>query len=478
MLAEGAFYATPGGELHYFDIGERRLYPLPSSELAAHIYTRFGINRAEHLFKYVEQHLVAHALRQGQRTEVYRLVYYDTSRALLYVHNLGQEVYRLDGSKIESVPNGTDGVLFICQPWYEPFTIEPPRDLLAPLLIERPNFQATSSLSVVDCRALYTVWLLSIFLESLQYTKPILLFRGPHGSGKGTALKMVGVLLFGRHFNVTGIRRDKEDAFDAAISNNYFVVFDNADTGIHWLEDKLAVTATGQAIRLRRLYTTNEEALYWPRCFLALTSRTPQFRRPDVADRLLPFSLARLDNFTPEPVLLGDILKNRGALWGELLEALNRVVATLRQGIPSYTSPFRLADWAALAVVIGDAIGMGSEIPRLLGVVQGAQHEFATEEDLCVSALGEWLRNPSNIGRWKKADELNKDLSNGVAWQGLPWPYANGRALAQHLEAIWPALEQRFGARKLPGQGRVYRYAFARGEDEPAEEQEATATAD
>jgi hypothetical protein len=478
MLAEGAFYATPGGDLHYFHLGERRLYPLPSSELAAHIYTRFGINRAEHLFNYVEQHLVAHALRQGQRTEVYRLVYYDKGRGLLYIHNLAQGVYRLDGSQIEEVPNGTDGVLFISQPWHEPFTMEPPSDLLAPLLIERPNFQGAPSLSVVDCRALYSVWLLSIFFESLQYTKPLLLFRGPQGSGKGTALKMVGTLLFGRHFNVTGIRRDKEDAFDAAICNNYFVVFDNVDTGIPWLEDKLAVTATGQAIRLRRLYTTNEEALYWPRCFLALTSRTPRFRRADVADRLLPFSLARLHDFAPEPVLLGEILNNRGALWGELLEALNRVVAVLRQGIPNYTGSFRLADWAALAVVIGEAIGMGSEIPRLLGAVQGAQHEFATEEDLCASALSRWLRNPGNIGRWVKADELNKELSSPAVWQGLPWPYANGRALAQHLEALWSALEQRFGGKRVPGQGGVYRYAFARREDEPAEEQEATSTAD
>jgi len=301
MVAEGKLCTTAGGDLYYFHQTEAKLYLLPSTELAAHIYLRFGVNRAERLFAYVENHLEARARQHGQRSEVYRLAHYDIPRGILYVHNLGQEVYRLHGSKIEKVPNGTDGVLFIAQPWPEPFAAEPPKDLLGPLLIERPNFDGAGSLTVQDYRALLCVWLLSLFFESLLPTKPLLLCVGPQGSGKGATMRMVGVLLFGRDFEVTALRRDKEDAFDSAICHNHFVVFDNVDAKISWLEDKLAVTATGHAIRLRRLYTTNEEALYWPRCFIALTSRTPQFRRPDVADRLLILSMAQRSMFAPSP---------------------------------------------------------------------------------------------------------------------------------------------------------------------------------
>jgi len=152
-------------------------------------------------------------------------------------------------------------------------------------------------------------------------------------------------------------------------------------------------------------------------------------------------------------------------------------VAALRQNAGPHADSHRLADWAALADIIGNTIGMGTEVQRILSGVDQAQQDFATEEDLCVSVLGEWLKRPGNTGRWVEAKELNTKLSNLSSWRCAAWPYASGRALAQHLSAIWPVLERRFGAQRAGGQGGVYRYAFAHAEPELAERKmDSTAT--
>ena len=95
---------------------------------------------------------------------------------------------------------------------------------------------------------------------------------------------MIGRLLCGDPFDVSGLRRDHEDAFIAAVSNHFIVVLENAHSRIPCLEDALATYTTGQRYRVRRPYTMNEEASSSPRAILLLSSRHPQFRRPDVAD--------------------------------------------------------------------------------------------------------------------------------------------------------------------------------------------------
>ena len=42
---------------------------------------------------------------------------------------------------------------------------------------------------------------------------------GPQGSGKSTACRLIGRFLLGEEFDVSGIRKEKEDAFIAAITN-------------------------------------------------------------------------------------------------------------------------------------------------------------------------------------------------------------------------------------------------------------------
>lgn len=461
LTQAGFFCWTPEGDVYYFFQPELRLLALPSDHFAAFLENRCGLNPVEHEAKFTVKHLQSRALEHGRRTQVYRLAYFNRETSQLYVHNLGQQVYRLDGASIEVVPNGTDDILFVSDPWHEPFECGEPADFLAPLLVERANFDTSSGrLGTGDYRALFTIWLVSLFFENLLPTKPIATFVGPQGSGKSSLVRLIGILLFGSRFNVSPLRADKEDAFDAAIANSYYVAFDNADTRVRWLEDKLAVAATGQAITLRKLYTTNEQAVYWPRCFLALTSREPQFRRPDVADRLILFPLARLQSFTPETALIQDILSNRGALWAELLQALNQVVAALQAASRSRSHSYRMADWADLASIIAETVGMGDRIHRLLHGMAEAQVAFALEDDPLATGLMSWLANPANNGRWLTAHELLNELWPGPQERNKHCPYANAYAVAKHLTNILPQLEQVCEVARTPGQGGILRYSF------------------
>jgi hypothetical protein len=121
------------------------------------------------------------------------------------------------------------------------------------------------------------------------------------------------MLLLGSTFEVTGLHR--EDAFVAAVTNRTVCAFDNADSRIPWLEDALATYATGHRYRLRRLYTTNEEASFEPRAILMLSSRDPHFNRPDAAERLLPLHFERPDGYEPEERLARELEARRGRSW-------------------------------------------------------------------------------------------------------------------------------------------------------------------
>src|SRR5262249_37091124 len=214
-------------------------------------------------------------------------------------------------------------------------------------------------LSATDQRTILAVWLLSQFFPPFRRTRPIPVFLGPQGSGKTTSQRRLGRLLVGGDFDVTGLVRDREDGFVASITNRALCAFDNADSRIPWLEDALATYATGHRYRLRRLYTTNEEVSYEPRAILILSSRDPHFRRPDVAERLLPFFCARPERFEPEERLFRELEQRRGAILGNLLLRAGVIADTLMESdLPALG--FRMADFAGFGWVVERLCGRGA----------------------------------------------------------------------------------------------------------------------
>jgi len=238
------------------------------------------------------------------------------------LNNHNNQTVRITPNGHELVSNGTEGVLFQADRSSVPFTICEPDSsstLFRDLILNKINF-APDNLSQGERRWLFSIWFYSLFFDSIMRTRPILTMLGDHGSGKSSTLRWLGLLLYGPHFDVTPLPH-KSDDFDVTITNSDFLAFDNADSRCSWLEDRLAIVATGAQIRRRVLYTTNDMASIPVRCALGITARTPRFRRPDVAQRLLMMKVAPLPphRFVSESQLVKAVLDNRDAIMIELV---------------------------------------------------------------------------------------------------------------------------------------------------------------
>jgi hypothetical protein len=218
-----------------------------------------------------------------------------------------------------------------------------------------------------------------------------------------------------------GLRADKEDAFVAAVTNRLVCGLDNADSRIKWLEDGLATYATRQRYQLRRLYTTNDVVSYEPRAFVMISSRDPQFRRPDVAERLLPFHFEKLTAYRDENSIYRELENRRNRIIGVLLSKV-AAIANVLSCVEPPAMPFRMADYAAFGWRIFKAKAQEDNWLALLGRLEAAQAEFAGDGDGLVEAL----RILFDEGRGKigpvESRELFRQCSKIADEAGFPFP--------------------------------------------------------
>jgi hypothetical protein len=281
-------------------------------------------------------------------------------------------------------------------------------------------------LSVEDQQTLTLIELEQQFFPTLRRTRVIAAHVGPQGSGKTTGMRLRGRLLVGPRFDVTGLRADKEDAFIAAVTNSAVCGFDNADSRIKWLEDHLATYATGQRYSLRQLYATNGLVRYDPRAYAMISSRDPQFRRPDVAERLMVLRFRRPEKYLGEEKIFAELERRRGAILGALLTCIGRIADKL-ESVEAPALPFRMADFASFGWRVVHPYS--DRWLELLGRVEAAQASFAAMGSVIVEILSELLEKcGGQIGPISTSD-LHKDC------------------LGQAKERPFPRTVQSFGQR-------------------------------
>jgi DNA polymerase III delta prime subunit len=474
LKQQGTFYRTSTDVLYFFTHATKTLLLLEGVEFARLITEAYGVNRSEQEFSYLIEELANEAFRRGTPTEIRQFAFYDRDSGVLYVSNNQNQVYRLNGANIELVDNGTDGVLFLPDFMAEPFTYRDAesseKSLLHRLILDRVNFSVYphSLLTREDYRLLLYLYLLALVFESLHPTKPLVLFTGPKGAGKTWTLRAVGRWLFGSHFDVTTLAQDKEDAFITTICARSFVAYDNVDSKIAWLNDRLATAATGQRIELRKLYTTNESAVFTSHCFIALTSRTPEFKRDDVVDRLLLFRVERLSQFQSEADLLAEIQHNRDGLWTEYLNDLNVVVNGLKEQTVSLSTSHRMADFATFAQRVGTILGRGDEVAAILDKLGKDQSAFLLEDDPIAQTLAIWLEDPVNLNRPVSSGELFKTLTEMTQQAGTVFPFRNAVSFGQRLKHQAINIEDTLGVTINIGKGAANKtlYTFKRRQTE------------
>jgi hypothetical protein len=444
---KGQLFDTQQGQF-YFDKELRRFFPLNKDvALSAVITKRYGINPREHGFDRILADLQSEAYLNGKKIDLKRFAHYDGTNNRLYVSQFDSSMFRLNGDAILNVPNGTDGVYFLDDPaLWEPFTYV--RNTLGgefdTQLIQSVNF-TNSDLSTSEQQLFLKIWVHAIFFGNVQPTKIILLLLGEQGSGKTSALRRIQKVIFGPRVNLLSIEKDKQDGFIATITTDPIALFDNLDEGIPWLPYSLSRLATGVTFSRRRLYTTNDKVEFPGVSWLGITARSVRFmeKQPDLPDRTLVLKVARLTENRPEQDLLDAVAERRNAIWSELLDGLNAIVAYLRDHPDPVRVSFRMADFAALALKIATLWGRRAELENALQKLEGAQAELALESEPIHQVLPLWLQDPANHGREMEAGVLHRELSKLAGEHQIAWPFGNGKALGIALGQAKTALRKK-----------------------------------
>jgi hypothetical protein len=414
------------------------------------------------MFRHIIQSLSMTALQDGTRATVSSMVRYIRQRHTLYVFDHGATVYRIRPSGVDRVENGTDGMLFVRSPKWQPFKVDldtrPDFHRLPVLLLGAVRLKDVG-LSRQDVEMLLHLWVLVMFFPELFPTKVILALVGVAGSGKTSILKLLGRLLFGLEFAVSDITDDMRD-LDAAITSEPFVAIDNADRRIKGLDDKLAVAATGGTLKRRLYYTTNQLAEFPITATLGITSRTPHFRREDISDRLLPVMLDRFETFGAFGRIQDEMAAQRDEIMSVLIANLRVVVAELQlQEDWSPRTTFRMADFGEFALKIGPILGC-DDPEAVLGRLAALQEQFTVEDDPLFAYLDEWLHVGGNRDRFVSTRELFEELRVQEAENQRSFEVKGVKELGHALSDLRATLQRAYGMEERTGRSRSREVRF------------------
>ena len=445
-----------GVRSYVFLTDERTLLPIESGDQGLELVLfEYGLLPREDVTKNVIDALRLTALDTGRRTEVHMFSFYDERDAVAYVSDFGGGMYRLSSEGIEHVSNGTDGVLFLQDLRRTPLNLPlNGSDSVDWLLWLLDGIQFTEgALTNADQRTLVAIWILTLFFPQVFSTRIILALLGEKGSGKSSFLRRVGQLLFGPKFNVTALT-SKPDDFDAAITSDPLVVADNADDAPGWLPDRLAILATGGSIKRRLYYTTNTLGEFPIVANLAVTSRTPNFHREDVAERLLLLRVERIQQFASESARLTDVRAQRNVVVGAILKDVGRAVRELAHDRSTHATSFRMADFADFAIKVAPIVGKtGEEIRQMLDRLTNQQMGFAGEDEPLFEFIDEWLADEAhvNIERQITVPRLGTELADIAGKRAVPWDRGNPRSFGQYFRQRKGTLGQLYGMTERQG---------------------------
>lgn len=437
------------------------------------LFTKWGINASENLYKYILNELYVYCISHAEQVDIHRFAYFNPKTFFLYLYNGKKEILKISSNKIEIIENGDDGVMFMELNNYEPLKIvefDNKIDYVEKYLTDNLNIDKDASmLNLKTQNTLAKIWFYSLFFESILKTKPIFAAIGNKGSGKTTFLRRVGQILFGKKFDVTSVGNDCKD-IDTIITNNYYVVIDNLDNPTKALNDTLARIATGQVIKKRKLFTTNIELEFEVKCFVALTSRTPQFTRDDVADRLICIYLERFGLFQDENNLCRKVMDNRDKIFSFIVAKLQKIIKKLEnKQNEEYKVDFRMADFAVFALKIAENKREQKELEKIFATMIKIQNEFTLRDDVLYLILKEFVKNTDNKGKRFTPAQLYKKFKEKADEMGLlksfEIVYKNPKSVSTRLRNIKDNISDEILMNYEKGHSNQFYYSFVLVED-------------
>ena len=143
------------------------------------------------------------------------------------------------------------------------------------------------------------------------------------------------------------------------------------------------------------------------------------FRREDVAERLLPLTVRRLNPFVPEAALLREAQERREQVVSAILSDVQKAVRELQShGDKTFQTRFRMADFADFALKVAPLFGGKQRIEQVLHRLAGQQIAFATEDEPLLGLVDEWLQHNGVTVNWFR--EVSSPLF--ASWKRLAEP--------------------------------------------------------
>lgn len=410
-----------------FDGERKRLERIRSDSFIAWLSDWLSVNRADGLFKYVLAEVETAALGSGS-TPIIPEAYWASRPGAVYLSNGDGRIVRATAAGLDTVDNGTDGVLFAAGRTLAPWNLTDPAD----------PFETCSLFTSVHCAAGHGADLLRVWLYSLPTSprsKPPLCLAGDIGSGKTRTAKGIAEL-YGLPFVASKVEDEAERDFWPSVDAGGLLTLDNADSRVKWLADSLANAATDGCSQRRKLYTDAETVTLRSRAWICVTTANPLFASDaGLADRLLVVRMNRRAGETSDSKLTDEIVTNRDA-------ALSHIVTTIQAALaddkPTPTGlNSRHPDFAAFAVKIGRALGREAETIAALQAAEMDKAAFCLENDQIGAALMAYLKEAKSFTGTAaelvpKLCEVDGELTDKLS----------PKRLSKRLAALWPHLEK------------------------------------
>lgn len=455
MKKGGRLIRSTGGELFWLHRKGAKLYDLGTRLWDAKLNKVTGLNPVEVEYRHLKHEIELECIREGQEEEISRLSRYDQERKVLYVY-LGQgRVARLDGGIITWISNGC-GCLFVEDELFEPvrpiFTEE---DKLSHIL-NLVKFN-DSYLSQGEIELLWKSQLDCTFVPDFLMARPLILYLGDEGSGKTTLQRIPGYIIYGSKFDVTN-RLRTEDAFDAAVCHTRYLAIDNLTKCSAWMEERLKTISTGTTIRLRKLYTTNEQVTYFPRCLVSISSiKYPYSDAADTLSRIIPFEIEKPPAHVSDMLIRERVLKSRNYIWGQILVGLNEVLR-VRSGRQPTSCSSRLGDFFELVSNVAEIRGQKINITSLINRLELHKLNVSGKDDRVLRGLIKII--PTIKGQKMSAEEICQELAKVNV-------DVDAVSLGKRLPGLKPALKNMgYDLHIIPARANVKLYLFEESEVE------------
>jgi hypothetical protein len=460
LLMRGHAYYTPGGQ-GYLLLEDRIPIEVTRDgrEFAGLLERDYKLMPAMREKHFVGEHVGLQCWMKGERIVPRTLSHYEPTTDTVYMAEKRGFLIRITKDRIQRVPNGTDGQMFLYPDGYEEWTMSPSlltEGMLLPewggvsvglqnILGDDPLYLPPSidelifggvafedsALTTPDKKVLITLFVVSLLMRGIVREKPVLAALGPTGSGKTFLLRALGKLLQGDSFEVSSASEDQKE-IENQLVNNAFVVFDDLKRLDQSIRAMLRRAVTGGQMQRRELYSTSKQITMPYIATVAFSSSEQPFHDGEDVNRQISFTVAERPEGSniDERALISKLLKMRPWFLSHMACRVQTVLRALHAEKDSVVHvPMRLAGTATLLVKLMrfcNPVAGEEEARSLLDSWKLDQEQSGLADNDLAEALSLWIKaDDFPAGKELTAGEILQKLQRYISgkpnWATTSW---------------------------------------------------------